>query len=277
MCKQKNGIQLGAHSINRHPTVLAPPAMDPLALRVAVRDLNDRGLYSSAQWCAELLVSHADDVASPAALPAATSAPVVDQREADRCSLALTYFAAKEFRRCHHALNGASSWLAIFLRNYALFMAGEKAKDEAQFEGKEPAGAPLTAQSLGSKAVQGLLGQGAPALTNPGHPVNRELAVVAADLAAVQRQRGSLDGYCSFLSGLVCKAQGQTAAAVAALVASVNAVPLNWSAWKTLVSLCNDMPMVNALQLAPHPMREFLSPRCCWSCTSIAPRKCSPS
>jgi hypothetical protein len=62
--------------------------------------------------------------------------------------LAKSYFDAKEFRRCAHVLRDAAvapssttssappSWHAVFLRGYALFMAGEKQKEEEIFEAK---------------------------------------------------------------------------------------------------------------------------------------------
>ena len=80
-----------------------------------------------------------DAAAAPASSPVATeTVPALDPA----LLLAKSYFDAKEYRRCAHVLRGAAaesprpSWHAVFLRGYALFMAGEKQKEEEIFEAK---------------------------------------------------------------------------------------------------------------------------------------------
>jgi anaphase-promoting complex subunit 8 len=187
----------------------------------------------------------------------------------DLCFLAKTYFDLKEYRRAAHALVGATSWHAIFLRNYALYLAGEKSREEELFESKDlthaGAGAsfivppsrdtPITAQSIGSQAVASMIGTGTKKPGGAGP--NRELVAIERELEQLAIDRKGLDGFCYFLYGLVLRALGQPLRAVEMLVAAVNVFPLNWSAWKTLAALCTDMSMVNALKLEPHFMREF--------------------
>jgi hypothetical protein len=90
----------------------------------------------------------AADAVSAASSPAATeTVPALDPA----LLLAKSYFDAKEYRRCAHVLRDAAvapsssssstssappSWHAVFLRGYALFMAGEKQKEEEIFEAK---------------------------------------------------------------------------------------------------------------------------------------------
>lgn len=86
---------------------------------------------------------NAADAVSAASSPAATeTVPALDPA----LLLAKSYFDAKEYRRCAHVLRDAAapstsspsppSWHAVFLRGYALFMAGEKQKEEEIFEAK---------------------------------------------------------------------------------------------------------------------------------------------
>jgi hypothetical protein len=64
----------------------------------------------------------------------------------------------------------------------------------------------------------------------------------AAPAAAV----AAMDAHVLFLYGLVLRDLDATALARQVLLQSVKAYPWNWSAWKTLSTLCTDQPLVSA-------------------------------
>ncbi|CAN4086127.1 unnamed protein product [Withania somnifera] len=144
-------------------------------LRAAVRQLSDRCLYSAAKWAAEQLVGIEQDpakytpshtrfqrgsssirrrfrTATEAAFTSTPSAgvshvvtpPVLeDDNEAidnDFYLLAKSYFDCREYRRATHVLRDQTGKKAVFLRCYALFLAGEKRKEEEMIELEGPLG-----------------------------------------------------------------------------------------------------------------------------------------
>ncbi|KAJ0765947.1 putative tetratricopeptide-like helical domain superfamily [Helianthus annuus] len=232
-------------------------------LRSAIHHLTDRCLHSASKWAAEQLVgieqdpakyppSHTrlqrdcssirrrfrpnDEVTStPVAGTSYVSSPVVleDENEDvgnDFYILAKTYFSCREYRRAAHVLGDQTGKKALFLRCYALYLAGEKRKEEETIE------------------LEGPLGK--------SDAVNSELVSIERDLAAV-RKNGSIDPFCLYLYGLVLKAKGNENLARTVLVESVNAYPWNWSAWLELQSLCTTTDTLNSLKLNNHWMKDF--------------------
>ncbi|KAJ0540035.1 putative tetratricopeptide-like helical domain superfamily [Helianthus annuus] len=232
-------------------------------LRSAIHHLTDRCLHSASKWAAEQLVgieqdpakyppSHTrlqrdcssirrrfrpnDEVTStPVAGTSYVSSPVVleDENEDvgnDFYILAKTYFSCREYRRAAHVLGDQTGKKALFLRCYALYLAGEKRKEEETIE------------------LEGPLGK--------SNAVNSELVSIERDLAAV-RKNGSIDPFCLYLYGLVLKAKGNENLARTVLVESVNAYPWNWSAWLELQSLCTTTDTLNSLKLNNHWMKDF--------------------
>lgn len=115
-----------------------------IELRQAIVDLREHGLLMQAQWAAEQLAGlPADDDTSALPPPTAPSAAQLD----DAYLLARTHFDLKvcpttgppvpttavwtyqEYRRCAHALQGATDPLHVFLRCYATYLYGEKRKE----------------------------------------------------------------------------------------------------------------------------------------------------
>ncbi|KAF5796759.1 putative tetratricopeptide-like helical domain superfamily [Helianthus annuus] len=232
-------------------------------LRSAIHHLTDRCLHSASKWAAEQLVgieqdpakyppSHTrlqrdcssirrrfrpnDEVTStPVAGTSYVSSPVVleDENEDvgnDFYILAKTYFSCREYRRAAHVLGDQTGKKALFLRCYALYLAGEKRKEEETIE------------------LEGPLGK--------SNAVNSELVSIERDLAAV-RKNGSIDPFCLYLYGLVLKAKVNENLARTVLVESVNAYPWNWSAWLELQSLCTTTDTLNSLKLNNHWMKDF--------------------
>uniref|UniRef100_M1CA81 Cell division cycle n=1 Tax=Solanum tuberosum TaxID=4113 RepID=M1CA81_SOLTU len=234
-------------------------------LRAAVRQLSDRCLYSASKWAAEQLVGIEQDPAkytpshtrfqrgsssirrrfrtateaaftsTPAAGVSHVATPTVpeDDNEAidsDFYLLAKSYFDCREYRRATHVLRDQTGKKAVFLRCYALFLAGEKRKEEEMIELEGP---------LGKSDV-----------------VNHELVSIERELSAL-RKNGSIDSFGLYLYGLVLKQKGSDNLARTVLVESVNSYPWNWSAWSELQSLCTTAETLNSLNLNNHWMKDF--------------------
>eukprot|EP01083_Nonionella_stella_P070814 189682_1 len=200
-------------------------------LRAATRELSIRGLFFAAKWSAELMVAVKDQLQShevkSESSPEQSSSQHVSE---DETLLAKAYFDMKEFRRAAHCLERCSSPYATFLKCYSLFLAGEKRKEEEIAERSD---------SSTSSQVE-----------------NSQLPILRKELGLLYKERG-LDGFGLYLFGLIQKHSGQREAAIDLLVESVNVYPLNWSAWKALVSLCHDKDTVLNLKLSDHWMKQF--------------------
>jgi len=72
---------------------------------------------------------------------------------------------------------------------------------------------------------------------------NTELPALRIELEQA-KQDGKIDSFDLYLLGVVLQALEAPEAARAALIQSVSAYPLNWSAWQALASLCRDKQQV---------------------------------
>ncbi|KAK9826135.1 hypothetical protein WJX81_007973 [Elliptochloris bilobata] len=161
-----------------------PAAQKAAELRQAVRDLRARGLYSSAQWAAQQL----------AGLPQAEVAPELQLRpevlgaeeEDDAYLLAKSYFDMKEYRRAAHTLRGTAGAMALFLRGYSQYLAGERRREQERVE------------------ADGLLGK--------LDIANAEVEELDAELSAAVHT-GHADAFVSYLHGLVLSDRGRRAEA----------------------------------------------------------------
>ncbi|CAI0549577.1 unnamed protein product, partial [Linum tenue] len=232
-------------------------------LRTAIRQLSDRCLHPAAKWAAEQLVGIEQDPAkftpantrfqrgsssirrrfrtneiasatplTPLAGVSYVSTPVMEEDEAvdnDFYLLGKTYFDCREYRRAAHALRDQTAKKSVFLRNYALFLAGEKRKEEESIE--------LT--GLGNS-----------------EPTNCELITIERELSTL-RKNGTIDPFGLYLYGLVLKEKGNQNLARMVLVESVNCYPWNWSAWSELQALCSTPEILNGLNLSNHWMKDF--------------------
>ncbi|XP_027124895.1 anaphase-promoting complex subunit 8-like [Coffea arabica] len=238
-------------------------------LRTAIRQLSDRCLYSASRWAAEQLVGIEQDPAkytpshtrfqrgsssirrrfrtdgagdaaaafnsTPVAGVSFISTPLASEEENDAVEsdfylLAKSYFDCREYRRAAHVLREQTSKKAVFLRCYALYLAGEKRKEEETME------------------LEGPLGK--------SDAVNKELISLERELSGL-RKCGTIDSFCLFLYGLVLKEKGNEGLARVVLVESVNNYPWNWSAWSELQSLCTTVEILNGLHLVNHWMKDF--------------------
>ena len=98
-------------------------------LVAAVHDLRDRGLYSAAQWAAEQLVGISLEPL-PDSQPSTSGQPARSAEDDHPLFLlAKSYFDMKEYRRAASFLQSLQGAKARFLRNYSLYLAGERRKE----------------------------------------------------------------------------------------------------------------------------------------------------
>ncbi|PWA95186.1 Cdc23 [Artemisia annua] len=207
-------------------------------LRSAIRQLTDRCLFSAAKWAAEQLVGIEQDptkyppsntrlqrdcssirrrfqstndnegvgvIGTPIAGTSYVSTPVLEEEresnaDSDFYLLAKSYFNCREYRRAAHVLKDQVGKKDLFLRCYALYLAGEKRKEEETIE------------------LEGPLGK--------SDAVNSELVSIEQELSAV-RKNGAIDPFGLYLYGLVLKEKGNENLARTVLVESVNSYPWN--------------------------------------------------
>ncbi|KAL8118281.1 anaphase-promoting complex subunit 8 [Apium graveolens] len=232
-----------------------------MELRTAIRHLSDRCLYSASKWAAEQLMgieidpskytpSHTrfqrgsssirrryrtnESTSTPAAGISYICTPVPDEdneeMDTDFYLLAKSYFDCREYRRAAHVLRDQTGKKAFFLRCYALYLAGEKRKEEEIIE------------------LEGPLGK--------SEALNQELVSLERELS-VLRKNGTIDSFGLYLYGLVLKEKGNDNLACTVLVESVNSYPWNWNAWSELQSLCTTADTLNSLNLSNHWMKDF--------------------
>ncbi|KAI3997641.1 hypothetical protein MKX01_011058 [Papaver californicum] len=233
-------------------------------LRTAIRQLSDRCLYSASKWAAEQLVGIEQDPAkftpshtrfqrgsssirrrfggvgtnepplTPLAGVSYVSTPIHEEDDNnvdnDFYLLAKSYFNCKEYRRAAHVLRDQTGRKAVFLRSYAIYLAGEKRKEEEVIE------------------LDGSLGK--------SDAVNNELVSLERELST-QRKNGTIDPFGLYLYGIVLKEKGRKDLARTVLVESVNNYPWNWSAWSELQCLCTTNDILKNLDLKNHWMKDF--------------------
>ncbi|KAL5061817.1 hypothetical protein RYX36_023554 [Vicia faba] len=229
-------------------------------LRIAIRQLSDRGLNSASKWASEQLVGIEQDpskftpsntrfqrgsssirrkyrtheiTATPPSGVSYVVTPVMEEDalvDTDFYLLAKSYFDCREYKRAAHVLRDQIGRKSLFLRCYALYLAGEKRKEEEMIE------------------LEGPLGK-----SNAG---NQELVSLEKELSTL-RKNGTIDPFCLYLYGVILKQKGNENLARTVLVESVNSYPWNWNVWTELQSLCNSVDTLNSLNLSSHWMKEF--------------------
>lgn len=197
-------------------------------LEEAFQSLSFCELASSAQWAAELCAALPEeaDTREPAPGGSSSSAPFgfrgagsVKVRTA--MMLAKSHFGMREFSRAAHALLGVDEPSAVFLRLYALYLAGEKRREEESLEAADP--------------------------VEKCQVRNVELKAIEEKLAALH-SRGLLDGLSLYLYGITLRGLDLKVEARVILFESVRKFPCNWSAWLDIMSLSSDLNDMSDLQ-----------------------------
>lgn len=202
-------------------------------LRKAVIELRARGLNAPAKWAAEQLTGLPIDEGDE---PKPSTSESTDEDEDDTYLLAKSFFDLKEYRRVAHVLKSRPGKKSRFLRCYALYLAGEKRKEEERVENGGP---------LGKEGVS-----------------NKDLEAVETELSTA-RQQGTADPFALYLYGMVLIDKEQKGEAQACLLESVTAYPCNWGAWQALQVLYSEREVGGEVGLPRHWMRDFFLASLC--------------
>jgi anaphase-promoting complex subunit 8 len=146
------------------------------------------------------------------------------------------------------ARQGASGDKARFLRCYALYLAGEKRKNEELVEVASPMvrlRRACTHCTLSPDAHLFCVRKG-----RSNDVVNQELGRLEAELAPLFAAR-QLCPFSSYLYGLVLTERERKAEARVALAHAANEYPCHWGAWLALQALCPDAATAAGLGLRP--------------------------
>ena len=169
---------------------------------------------------------------------------------------AKTLFDMREYHRCafHLGKLPLSNRAGLFLRCYALYLAGERRRNEELSELRVH---PATLISAGERDNgSGITTFGSSARAPP-LPVNKELSVIAKllDDAKLPSDGNDCDGFYWYMRSIVSRAMGLKTEAKECLIKSINLFPCNYSAWKDLAQ-CADTPCIDAIK--PHWTKVFL-------------------
>ncbi|CAI5469030.1 unnamed protein product [Closterium sp. Yama58-4] len=158
---------------------------------------------------------------------------VEKEEDSDEVLFARSLFDVREFRRAAHVLEGVAGRRALFLRCYALYLAGEKRKEEIILEtSSQQQTLPGTNQQQQQIPFSALPTSSSP--DNPATPVaNPELPRVQAELER-ERAGGRLDAWGRYLLGVVLAQRGREGEARSLLCESVREYPWNWAAWQQM-------------------------------------------
>ncbi|CAI5512534.1 unnamed protein product [Closterium sp. Naga37s-1] len=162
-----------------------------------------------------------------------------EEEDSDEVLFARALFDVREFRRAAHVLEGVQGRRALFLRCYALYLAGEKRKEEIILEtSSQQQTLPGTNQQQQPIPFPAHPTSSSP--DNPASPVaNPELPRVQAELER-ERAAGRLDAWGKYLLGVVLAQRGREGEARVVLCESVREYPWNWAAWQQIEALCLD-------------------------------------
>ncbi|KAJ0401728.1 hypothetical protein P43SY_003049 [Pythium insidiosum] len=207
-------------------------------LRDAVRTLRMRGLKHAAKFAAELLLGIPEEIRLAVKASRRPRASDNDGQEAqveeeeedmDRYDAARASLDNGEYLRAHQMLVDApiDGPATRFLRYYALYLAGEKAKEEMDLEISVTGSTPKDTERLSHVNRQG---------------VNPHLKELYLSLSADHRA-GRLDGHALYLFAVVLRRLGNDAPDGAemttrrVLLEAIRLYPWNWSAWMELAAL----------------------------------------
>eukprot|EP00929_Paragymnodinium_shiwhaense_P009810 TRINITY_DN114165_c0_g1_i1.p1 TRINITY_DN114165_c0_g1~~TRINITY_DN114165_c0_g1_i1.p1 ORF type:complete len:641 (-),score=163.95 TRINITY_DN114165_c0_g1_i1:30-1952(-) len=203
------------------------PSTEALRLEIsqAMAELSLRELASSCQWASELccalpVQSGTEQNDFPAGVPGILGIPQTTSATMySRLMLAKSCFNMREYSRAAHALHGIKdlhkkSQAGLFLRLYALYLAGEKRREEEVMEVADP--------------------------VEKCQVKNQELKAIEEHYAALDAQ-GQLDGLNLYLYGVVLRGLDLKSDARRMLLRSVHAFPLNWSAWLDIIAISSDL------------------------------------
>lgn len=200
---------------------LPPAAAIRGELVKASQELSFRMLGAASQWAAELCVALPSEPADEVPLaPTDPFASIASAKKQSAVLLARTCFEMREYSRAAQALQGVKGEdlhqcpAALFLRLYALYLAGEKRREEEAVEISDP--------------------------VEKCQVKNAELKVIEETLVALYKE-GKLDGLNLYLYGVALRGLELKTEARKVLLESVRAFPCNWSAWLDIIAISADL------------------------------------
>eukprot|EP00879_Flechtneria_rotunda_P023489 GHRR01024847.1.p1 GENE.GHRR01024847.1~~GHRR01024847.1.p1 ORF type:complete len:117 (+),score=28.23 GHRR01024847.1:242-592(+) len=98
-------------------------------LSAALNELQARGLGQSVKWAAEQLVGLPEHAYEPGAKLALEARVRSIEPEHPKLTHGRAYFEHKEYNRAAHVLAAINTPVAVFLRCYALYLAGQKRQE----------------------------------------------------------------------------------------------------------------------------------------------------
>ncbi|ENN80893.1 hypothetical protein YQE_02682, partial [Dendroctonus ponderosae] len=191
-------------------------------LLTGIRECSERGLLYAVKWLAE--INFALDHIEPAPEDVPASSGDLGS-EFSTYLMAKSYLSLKEYDRCAYFLKNCLTAKARFLHYYARYMAIEK-KDMTE-------------------------------MNCPPDP--RQTSALKALCTELKNEfyENKLDGYCSYVYGIVLKKMDLHYLAANVFVRAVQEEPLLWSAWYELGKLPSDKSQDINTQLPDHWMKYF--------------------
>lgn len=196
-------------------------------LLVKSRECQERGLTQSFKWLAEIRHSLKDVKVTGGS---SSSLPVVtvggsddDDDDVDTYDMAKSYFDLKEYDRCNYFTSECGSARGKFLHHYSAYLSGEKKRlDNMQ-------------DTVTSVDIQ----------------QNTYLKNLRAELQKLHENK-ELDGYTTYLYGIVLKRMSLMDQAKEVLLESVKLEPCLWGAWLELAHHISDRESLESLDLPDH-------------------------
>ncbi|XP_062509476.1 cell division cycle protein 23 homolog [Corticium candelabrum] len=206
-------------------------------LVAAARELSDRGLVQSAKWVSELAVSLPF---SPPPDGYQRQLCDIDREwieEMDKYTFAKTCFDCREYSRAAFHLASCHSKKSVFLRGYALYLAGEKNRHDH------------TSSEITAKPQK-------------KEKSTKHLQSLKIELSQLYEDK-KLDGYSLYLYGIVLKELDQRDKLRGLFEECVNKTPFLWSAWQELAATCKDRESLETLNLPSYWMTELFMAYAC--------------
>ncbi|KAI5121571.1 hypothetical protein M0805_000751 [Coniferiporia weirii] len=238
------------------------------ALRRAVKDCSDRGLYYASKWASELLLAIPAEHRKAAGSAQATTAMDLDADaelevdEQDTLAAARALGEAKEHMRASRLLGECRSARGRFMRWYFDFLAEEKRalRDWHNLDCKTclPFLVMLVARVYADLSKDSLAQN-----TKTSHvPYQPPVPVNIHILELLEMVSDETDPWLLFLKALFLKRLARKEEAVEAAILSIKGYPWNWSAWLLLASCMGDRDELGAIiplidVPSDHPLIEF--------------------
>ncbi|XP_030755026.1 cell division cycle protein 23 homolog [Sitophilus oryzae] len=191
----------------------------------AIHECSERGLFQSVKWLSELNFALSDVNVTAEEISLIQEDPCSEQAE---YLIAKSYFNIKEYDRCAHFVRNCSSSKPRFLYLYARYLSIEKKKLDDMTD-----------------------------VNCPPDPTQNDALKELCSEFKNDFYDNKLDGYCTYLYGIVLKKLDLKSLAIDIFIKSIQQEPLIWGAWYELGKLINEKNVNPYNQLPDHWMKFF--------------------